>query len=336
MVCEAWQLERMRAEWATTTLVDSGRVRFHDGIVGREVGWSADASVFDGDGLLTWHHRLGHLAALQSADLVLSDNLTGVLHHRPDAVVLGSFLWSDVLGAAHPGHPTVARFVEEEHEVLHRCNPKMLCVKGFAMPGVLTRTDAVQLPLMCAQDAEGTARCPRARRPSALVPRVGVLFGATNNGMMSAVELATALLSDLGVEVAVPVDLMRYLPGDDRCVNFSFSAREYHQIDVVVCRPGMGTITDCVAYAVPMVLTHEVGNVELEHNGRCAQGIGLGIYVGACPRPEDVVEAVRSLIGTTRADRTRRVMAGVGRNGIEQSLALLLTILDGNGCSEED
>ena len=37
-------------------------------------------------------------------DLVLSDNLVGVLSRRPDALLLGSFLWSDVLGAA--GTPT--------------------------------------------------------------------------------------------------------------------------------------------------------------------------------------------------------------------------------------
>src|SRR5512133_849761 len=58
------------------------------------VSWSTDPSVYDDGRLTDWVSRVRELPKINNADVVVSDNLAGVLGIRNDAVLQGNFLWS--------------------------------------------------------------------------------------------------------------------------------------------------------------------------------------------------------------------------------------------------
>lgn len=96
------------AAWQRLCDLLAAGARVRSGVMAPGVGWSADASVYEDGRLRGWLRRLARVEEIAAADLVLSDNLPGVLELRADAVLSGSFLWSDVLGEAYGDHPAVA------------------------------------------------------------------------------------------------------------------------------------------------------------------------------------------------------------------------------------
>src|SRR5690606_13010255 len=78
-------------------------------------------------------------------DRVVSDNLVGALRDRADALLMGSFLWSDVLVGSSV-YQEIAHF---EHKLLQEYEPIMIGVEDIAMPGVKQRTRFIGLPWFC-------------------------------------------------------------------------------------------------------------------------------------------------------------------------------------------
>jgi hypothetical protein len=268
----------------------------------------------DGD-LLRWVSALGDIEDVRRADLVLSDNLAGVLEHRPDAMLLGSFLWSDVLAAAYPDSSTAQAFVEHERALLAKHRPSMLCVGDIAMPGVLERTHAVALPWMCEHDR--VTATPPSR------PRIMVIGGATGaaDGMLA--RIVRALVAHGGWDVASPPHL-------GAPIAFDFGPEELASATLVVCRPGVGTITDCVAQHVPMLLVRESeSNVELSFNAKRLGELGIGRDLGTQPEDRAVVIAVEETL--ERLSPMRQRMATVQRNGLHSAVDELAKHLDRAG-----
>src|SRR5690606_32364257 len=64
---------------------------------------------------------------------------------RADALLMGSFLWSDVLVGSSV-YQEIAHF---EHKLLQEYEPIMIGVEDIAMPGVKQRTRFIGLPWFC-------------------------------------------------------------------------------------------------------------------------------------------------------------------------------------------
>jgi hypothetical protein len=317
LVCELWQRERMKGWQILQELEWEGRTRWVHGLLTPGVKWSLDSAVYADGRLIAWLDRLRGVDGLADADLVLSDNLPGVLGLRPDAVLMGSFLWSDVLGDAYPEQAEVSEFVAWERELLARWRPPMLCVGAMAMPGVLERTSAVPLSWMRSAPRPGPAPLSASRRP-----RVALLFGDSAAPEPLAIELTSALLSRK-VAVALPPRLYGRFQDRPDVTRFGFSETDYLACDLAVCRPGMGAIHDCVFHNLPMVLASEPGNAELAHNGRRVDSLGIGVYLAEQSSVADIAERVLALAGSTNLQPMRARLAAIEMNGIEEAAAWL-------------
>ncbi|MCK6548441.1 hypothetical protein L6R52_21515, partial [Myxococcota bacterium] len=199
IAAEPWQWEQTRS-WAAAARVHA-RARHVAGITAPGVTWRRSAADYDDGRLFAWEARLAALDGLDAARLVLSDNLVGTLAVRRDAVLLGSFLWSDVLAHAYPDHPAVSAFVAHDRALLDDVCPPMICVEPIAMRGVVARTRAVGVPWMC----EHVATPRRARAPR---PRVVLAGGATGaaDALLDAAELRLrAALSHVEVTRGAPL-----------------------------------------------------------------------------------------------------------------------------------
>lgn len=297
LVAEEWQREAA-GEWAGGVILERRGVEWVHGVTGPGVRWSTDPSLYSDGRLIGWEEQLKSVTALGSADVVVSDNLVGVLTVRPDAVLMGSFLWSDVLEAAYPSDPHVVAFVDHERSLLTAQRPEMVCVGDVVMPGVLERTQAVKVGWMCppaqevADDVSGVAILGgRTGAADGLLAGYAELLEHAGFGVVSDVERGSAEITD----------------GPSR----------WDDVGVAVCRPGIGSLTDCIARGIPIVCVHERGNIELAHNAARVAELGFGVDLGGSASGPEVVDAVRRLIEPGARQSIRAAMRAADRQGLD-------------------
>ena len=273
VVCEAWQLERTR-DWEKGHIYRDPRVTVHTGYLTPGPQWENDPQAYRDGRLLSWEDKLARQSFLEKADLVISDNLAGILRYRPDAILMGSFLWSDILGEAYGSFPEVGAFVEREQELLERFRPPMLCIGEMAMPAVRQFTRAIEMPWF-GQDA----RPHQERR----YRRLALLAGATQAAARVQERLLHRLLAETDWEIALPKRAIdQWLPqrSPDRVIAFDFSPAAFARCTAAICRPGIGTLTDCIVANTPILAFYEGGNPEMAHNARQLETLGIGIDLG--------------------------------------------------------
>jgi hypothetical protein len=275
---EEWQVQQLH-DWPKISLFDRPEVHLHPGVVHPGIRLGSPESYRSGR-LVDWGKRLEHEEELLAADLVLSDNLSGVLQYRKDAILLGSFLWSDVFEAVAGTLPEVQAFIQLERSLLEHHRPPMICVADIAMPGVLERTHAVRVPWF-AQDPAVV------RDPQKMAGRVAILGGATGLMDTAIQDVARRLSENPEWELFLPPKL---LEGSELTAQpFGFSVADYAAVDLVICRPGIGTITDCINTSTPMLTISEKGNPEMDHNSERLSQLGLARRV---QRPSDLVPTI--------------------------------------------
>ena len=292
-----------------------GNLRCFHHLSDKGVHWSTNPAVYSDGRLKTWIGSLEKIQGIHDADLVLSDNLAGVLEVRPDTVLMGSFLWSDVLDEAYAEHREVADFVSWERDLLSRYRPCMLCVGAMAMPGVLHRTQAVPLSWMRTTEDRPDIFLDR---PVKIRPRATILIGTT--GLMDAMigDVVTDLLQR-GIDVALPKSLYERYRDRSGVSLFSYGRRDFLACDFALCRPGLGAIHDCIFHGLPMVLVQETKNTELSHNGNRIEELQLGLYLGRLQHPGEIAERTLAFLASSAFGGIRKRMAEIHMEGIDQA-----------------
>lgn len=295
------------------------RVTWTGGILDPGIAWSTEASRYEDGMLLGWMDRCRMFPEVDRARAVLSDNLGTVLALRPDTILAGSFLWGDVLSRAHPASEPVRKFAEFEAELLQRYRPPMLCVRDMAMPAVLRDTTPISLGWMCEERVVPPPKSPGR-------PIVAVLGGATGSANALLTRVAGALARTGEYELVLPSG---YHSGTDNDAIFRHSPTDYARLAVAVCRPGIGTATDCIAQGVPMVTLHEGPiNPELSHNGVRLQDLRVAIDLGTDPGDQSVVAAVGEAVRPETNNRMRSSLGTLQRDGLAEAVSYLAARLE--------
>jgi len=320
VLCEKWQVERM-FDWIRSRNLWSHNIKFITGVMEPGVRWSISPELYSDGRLLVWEERLRDIPALQDADLVLSDNLAGVLSQRPDAVLIGSFLWSDVLDKAFPDNKYVREFVEHERDLLARYKPSMLCVGDIAMPGVFDRTQAIQLPWFC--EGESETSYEEATEPNPVKsPVIAILGGATSSAEdpLSRVMQTLALKPEL--TLALPSKALSSFASKPSAtvIPFNYKLSDYAQCSAVVCRPGIGTLTDCIAGNVPIIAVYEPGNSEMAHNAKRIEELGFGFNLGVNPHEDRINETIANIIQNEMNACFKKRMKTISCDGFKKAV----------------
>lgn len=318
IVCARSQVERL-ADWPVADRVLT-RANIRTGIVEHGVAWHQTERPYTDGRLMNWEDNLNQVQELFEADLVLSDNLTGTLRFRPDAVLMGSFLWSEVLEDAFPRSPYVQEFVAHERSLLESTTPPMICLDAVATPDVRAFTRPVPLGFMCG-GAQSEFRTPPARQR----PSIAVLGGTTGTSDLLLISAARSLGS-LGYEVAVPSQLKDQAPDLAAMKSFAFDQKAFAATDVIVARPGVGTITDAVCHGIPMVFTYE-RNFELEWNAKALTTLGMARDAGINATGNQIVTEVLHLLEDQNWQATTERLKSADREGLERSAVWLSTRL---------
>ncbi len=253
---------------------------------------------------------VAQLPSLDTFDLVVSDNLVEVLAVRSDAVLSGSFFWHHVVEVAAP--------LRERCETLvARTRPRMIASDVFAMPELGTLTVLSRVGL-CADEA----------RPESQGTDLLVAVGGT-----SAMEEAyRTLIASLGRGPRPPFDVVwvepRLFPGNAPMwmQPARFDRAMYRRLLAVVCRAGIGTLTDSAWAGARPFMTGEAGNSELRFNA--ARFVALGIGEAA----ETPATALRSAFAFALDTTARRLHAAATAtldfDGVAQTARLLMMMAE--------
>ncbi len=223
------------------------------GVTEDSVRWRHDPSNYTATNLNGWESELMSRSSLIEADFVLSDNLVGVLEIRPDAVLSGSFLWHEVIDAYAQVNDACRQFVEREINLLKKCVPKMICNADLATPAVLSLTDAVRVPWMIEETVPQAFQdnlSKESERTTILV------HGGGTRTLDDRVRMIAQILRNNNYTVFTDLE--------DDLMCFDYQDSSWQQLGAVICRPGVGTATECVKWHIPIVLIHDQTNVEAE------------------------------------------------------------------------
>jgi len=235
---------------------------------------------------------------LMETDYVLSDNLVEVLAVRPDSWLSGSFLWSDVLETHSQESHACETFVARENALLQSVQPHMLANKYLATPEVRRKTRIVELGWVIEEPTVNTL----AQRDVVLI------HGGGTRTLDSLVATLANTLRENGLRVMT--DLENDL---DR---FDYSEGTWAQVGLVICRPGIGTVTECVKWRTPMLLIPDTTNSEAMHVIRTLErsAVASVLHEGDKVPPELLVARIHQLLKSTT-----EAYDVYDRNGIEQA-----------------
>lgn len=212
---------------------------------------------------------ISRLPSLSQFTYVISDNLLEVLSIRPDAWLSGSFFWHKTI----PNIPMATKLSSERLLLEHK--PRMISSSLFAAPYLNDFTRLYQVGLFADRNQDSCHI-----RDSLLIS-CGTGGSCTSEFKIDAIDanLLTILQRTYSTIWIDPSLYRRDLPLLFQPASFSPSM--YQSLSDAIIRPGIGTVTDCLAASCKMYLLYEDNNHEMEYNATQLSQHGLGQIVSS-------------------------------------------------------
>jgi len=191
--------------------------------------------------------RVGSIdtSGIDKYDRVITDNLVEVLKYRPDALLSGSFLWSDIWREKYGNND----FSDEQDKIFHDVKPRVVC-NGDVVFGQLKK----------------------------YINKVDIGWGCKDNSTedfnLNRIVCITPSLNYTEKYTEKFLEIRNEYQDD---VDFSFNINHTDN-SMFVIRPGLGMITTCVSHRIPIVaLWDEDDSIEIQHLAHKVEELGIGI-----------------------------------------------------------
>ena len=191
--------------------------------------------------------RVGSIdtSGIDKYDRVITDNLVEVLKYRPDALLSGSFLWSDIWREKYGNND----FSDKQDEIFHDVKPRVVC-NGDVVFGQLKK----------------------------YINKVDIGWGCKDNSTedfnLNRIVCITPSLNYTEKYTEKFLEISNEYQDD---VDFSFNINHTDN-SMFIIRPGLGMITTCVSHRIPIVaLWDEDDSIEIQHLAHKVEELGIGI-----------------------------------------------------------
>lgn len=244
------------------------QINFDSSISGLEVPWLRPTEYNLSDYEL-YKQRLENHSVLKSSDLIISDNqiLPAIVFKK--CILMGSFLWPFTV-------PNLPENLEEisviEKTWLKYTNRICISLADFVMPEIKEFLHLVPMPWFTDRVEDVTFKDNKEN----------VLIASGGTGILKdeMLELARELKT-LEPNLKISLDRTLYhlssqlkLKGFDK---FDYSHKSFNDLRCIICRPGIGIITDAVKYKKPLVGLYDLQNSEIAYNSRKLTDLALGM-----------------------------------------------------------
>lgn len=270
IACEEWQYQRSATTAAVHFLNSSDKANFEFMDMKGALKWKDDPSQYNFGEYEKTLDTISGQHSFKNADMVLSDNLAGVVGKHSNVILLGSFMWHDVLESSFDHPPQgIARI---EKRLLAEHQPICISVKEMTMPAVLSSTKNIGVNWFCDE--------PYDRHFNETGSSYNVLFstGLSGVGNQRLEKLFFQLRDDEYFTIfGTPVFKERMaLESDTSVGDFDFTDEAFKNIDLLIARPGIGSITEAIRFGIPIVAVDNGVNTEMLFNALRVEELGIG------------------------------------------------------------
>lgn len=225
---------------------------------------------FDYDEYMKWLNQYKDI--VNEYDVVISDNIVGLLKYRNDIIMSSSFLWHDIMIDKFSNNSDVLKLYEFEQNLLTKYKPNMLCVEDIVMESVKYSTKPIYTGWCCNTN--------KLHEPSRNIenfifisPSIG--YDISYTSML--LKMADDLQDKYNIYLSDELYSMRHYDAN------MFGYEDFEKLShnsVFVFRPGVGTITNCVEYNSPMILVYSENDAkETVHLANKIEELEIGISV---------------------------------------------------------
>ena len=216
----------------------------------------------------SWNKKLSQNKFINKSNLIISDNYISPLGVLNNVILMGSFLWIDIENR----NKDINKIIDYENNLLFKNKPEMLCQKDLVMNSVADKTNAIKLPWFCSKTTNQLN----------LNKKNSILFtgGGTKNNNNFLVKIIKQIRKeDINLKCFVDKNLYKYFKNENPkkiIQEFDFSEDSFSTIKYIVCRPGVGILTDCIKYEIVPIALDFNDNSEMKFNSNIISKIEIG------------------------------------------------------------
>lgn len=201
--------------------------------------------------------------------------------------------------------------------MLGAVQPPMICLGAMAMPYIEKYTRPVKTGWV----VESVNDNMPVRRKIKNILIAGGGTGFADDNLIAAARLIS---KDTNYHLHVSDKLIPRLDtGDARVEKFDFDGDAFKKIDLMICRPGIGSLTEAVKYHIPVLALNENNNPELDHNAHRIETLGIGKNLnGNIP---DTLEIVKRLVEDGSYSSMQNKLSEEPKTGIADTVRFIIS-----------
>ncbi|MEQ6123452.1 hypothetical protein AAON49_04555 [Pseudotenacibaculum sp. MALMAid0570] len=259
-------------------------VSFHTDLFHKEPKWVMDPNSIERASWEAWIDEIKSNAIINSSKIIVSDNQVAPVILDKEVILMGSFLWPLIRL-----EQTRKEFLELqliERKMLLERKVDCICVGDIRMPIIDKYTNPIKSPWFCSKSIDRKQKYIEKKKASILI---------TGGGTKMLTELLVELYKQMSIlakfNIYVDSNLFWHLNELGENPNkFPFNEESFNELDLIICRPGVGILTDAVTYNIPVSVLEE-DNEEIIHNAKTVEKLGLGIIY---KEVNDVINMMRN------------------------------------------
>ena len=222
---------------------------------------------------IEWASNFKFDKTILNSDFIVSDNYVTPLLIDKKTILMGSFLWLDVI--KNPNEE-LNRISNYEKKILKKYYPEIIVVEDMYNETVKKKTRAFPVPWFDSR---------RVYEKPFFFNKILITSGGTEELDVFFIKLIELLAHDNNNKTFF-LDSKLFKKINEKIktpltniLEFDFSEQSFKKIDVVVCRPGIGILTDCISYLIPVIALSNNKNPEIIFNSKKVVSKGIGISV---------------------------------------------------------
>lgn len=201
-----------------------------------------------------------------TGNMLVSDNIVLPMNEGINFFLMGSFLWSDIYQDYSKVNNEIKLFYEYEEQLLRDSKSRMITNKYMAMPSLMKYTIPIMMPWFCQKKR-------RTQSPSKF--NLLITLGAGNLIEDNSYKIIEEILNNNIYHIYTDEKLFeKYHKTYKGIVKFNFT--DFSNISLIICRPGIGILTEAVKWSIPLIAISE-SNKEIKHNAQKIDELGLGL-----------------------------------------------------------
>ena len=211
-----------------------------------------------------WVKNLQNLINSDVYDIVISDNLCAPLKYHNNVIMIGSFLWHDIIKASKQNE----KVLNFEKLLFRNKRPLILSMKNFTMSEISKNGNNIEFPSI----SDKYIKNKKIKKSD-----FNILLSPGKSGELREdfIRIKNILLKSQLFNVYFDSYLDDNFENDNSRY-FDYSDESFDLISLIICRPGIGIISDSIKYQIPLIINDNYDNPEIEFNSKVIEKLGIG------------------------------------------------------------